>query len=162
SLGELVSETRPATTWASSGQTSTYTYDTDGNQVTTEDPNGVTATNTYTPLDQLAGTSNSGSASPAATYTYDADGNRTQMTDGTGTSSYSYDPFADLTSSENGASKTVNYQYDALGNVTQIIYPHGSGATWAATHAVTYGYDAASQMTSMTDFNGNTTQVSNT
>jgi RHS repeat-associated protein len=162
SIGELVSETRPATTWASSGQTTTFTYDADGNQLTSEDPNGVTTTNTYTPLDQLSGSSYSGTAAPSVTDTYDADGNRTQMTDGTGTSTYTYDPFGELISAENGASKTVDYSYDALGNVTGITYPLGGGATWASSDAVTYQYDAASEMTAVTDFNGNTTQVANT
>jgi RHS repeat-associated protein len=162
SLGEMVTQTRPATTWASSGQVTTYTYDADGNQLTTEDPNGVTTTNIYTPLDQLSGTSYSGTAAPTVSDTYDADGNRTQMTDGTGTSSYTYDPFGELTSTENGASKTADYAYDALGNVIGVTYPLGSGATWAPTDTVTYGYDAASKMTSVTDFEGNTVQVSDT
>ena len=60
-----------------------------------------------------------------------------------GPRSYSYDPFGELTSSENGASKTTSYSYDALGDTTSITYPLGSGATWAATDTVSYGYDAA-------------------
>ena len=162
SIGELVSETRPDTTWASSGQTTTYTYDADGNQLTSEDPNGVTTTNTYTPLDQVSATSYSGTAAPSVTDTYDADGNRTQMTDGTGTSTYTYDPFGELTAAEDGASKTVDYSYDALSNVTGITYPLGGGATWATSDTVTYQYDAAAEMTAVTDFNGNTTEVANT
>ena len=65
----------------------TYTYDPAGNQLTSEDPNGVTATNTYTPLDQVATVSYSDSTHDVS-YTYDADGNRTAMTDASGTSSY--------------------------------------------------------------------------
>jgi RHS repeat-associated protein len=162
SLGELVAKTAPVTTWASSGQTTTYTFDADGNQVTTEDPNGVTTTDTYTPLDQVSGTSYSGSAAPSVTYTYDADGNRMGMTDGTGTSTYTYDPFGEQTSAENGASKTTHYAYDSLGDTTAITYPLGSGATWAPTDTVSYAYDNASEMTAMTDFSGNTVSVSNT
>jgi RHS repeat-associated protein len=162
SAGELVSQTAPATTWAADGQTTTYSYDADGNQLTSEDPNGVTTTNTYTPLDQLSGTSYSGSSAPSVTDTYDADGNRTQMTDGTGTSTSTYDPFGELTASENGAGTTTDYAYDALGNVAAITYPLGGGATWAPTDTVTYDYDAASQMTSVTDFGGHTTTVTNT
>jgi len=161
SLGELVTKTAPATTAAPSGQVTTYTYDPAGNQLTTEDPKGVTATSTFTPLDQVAGTSYSDSTH-SVSYTYDADGNRTAMTDASGTSSYSYDPFGELTSSENGASKTVSYGYDALGNTTSITYPLGSGATWASTDAVSYGYDQGSELSSLTDFNGNTSAVTNT
>ena len=120
----------------------------------------MTATNTYTPLDQVSGTSYSDSTH-SVSYTYDADGNRTAMTDASGTSSYSYDPFGELTSTENGASKTVSYGYDALGDTTSITYPLGSGASWASTDTVNYGYDAASELTSVTDFNGNTSNVTN-
>ncbi len=84
SLGELVTQTAPATTAAPIGQVTTYTYDPDGNQLTSENPDGVTATDTYTPLDQVATVSYSDST-PGVTYSYDADGNRTSMTDGSGT-----------------------------------------------------------------------------
>ncbi len=77
------------------------------------------------------------------------------MIDGTGTSSYSYDPFNELTSYENGAGNTVSYSYDADGNTTGITYPLGAGATWATTDTVSYGYDNADELNSVTDFNGN-------
>ena len=161
SLGELVTKTAPATTAAPSGQVAAYTYDPAGNQLTSEDPNGVTATYTFTPLDQVSGTSYSDSTH-SVSDTYDADGNRTAMTDASGTSSSTYDPFGELTSSQNGASKTVSYAYDSQGNTTSITYPLGSGATWAATDTVSYGYDPASELSSVTDFNGNGSGVSNT
>jgi RHS repeat-associated protein len=161
SLGELITQTAPVTTWASSGQVTTYSYDPVGNRLTAENPDSVTATNTYTPLDQLATVSYSDSTH-SVSDTYDADGERTAMTDASGTSSYSYDPFGELTSSENGASKTVAYTYDSLGDTTSMTYPLGAGATWANTDTVTYGYDPASEPTSVTDFNGNTSVITNT
>jgi RHS repeat-associated protein len=161
SLGELVTKTAPTTTWASSGQVSAFTYNPAGNQLTSENPDGVTATDTYTPLDQVAGVSYSDSTH-AVSYVYDADGQRSAMTDASGTSSYSYDPFGELTSTENGASKTVSYTYDALGDTTSTTYPLGSGATWAGTDTVTYGYDGSSALTSVTDFNANTSVLTNT
>jgi len=161
SLAEVVSKTAPATSAAPSGQVTTYTYDPAGNQLTSHDPNGVTTTNTFTPLDQLATVSYSDSTHDAS-YSYDANGNRTAMTDASGTSSYSYNPFDELTSSENGDASTVSYTHDALGNTTSITYPLGSGATWADTDTVTYRYDPASQLTSVTDFNGHTSVMSNT
>ena len=160
-MGELVTKTAPATTAAPSGQVTTDSYDPAGNQLTSEDPNGVTATSTFTPLDQVAGTSYSDSTH-SVTFTYDADGNRTAMTDASGTSSYSYDPFGELTSADNGAGRTTSYGYDALGDTTSVTYPLGSGASWANTDTVSYGYDAASELSSVTDFNGHTSAVSDT
>jgi RHS repeat-associated protein len=162
SLGELVSKTRPATTWASSGQTTTSTYDAAGNLLTSQDPNGVTTTNTYTALNQLATVSYSGSSAHSVTYSYDANGNRLSMTDGTGAATYTYDPFNELSSYENGAGNTVSFSYDTDGNKTGITYPLGSGATWAASHTVSYGYDNAGELNSVTDFNGNAITVGNT
>lgn len=161
SLGELASTTRPATTWASSGQTTTNTYDPAGNLTTSQDPKGITTTNTYTPLNQLAATSYSGSSAPSASYSYDANGNRLTMSDGTGSSSYGYDPFNELSSYQNGASKTVSYGYDDNGDISGITYPLGSPA-WATTSTVAYGYDNASELNSVTDFNGHTISVGNT
>jgi RHS repeat-associated protein len=161
SLGELTTRTAPATSAAPSGQVTTYTYDPSGNVVTTESPDAVTTTNTYTPLDQLA-TVNYSDSTHDATYTYDADGNRVVMTDASGTSTFVYDPFNELISTENGASKTVSYSYDALGDTTSITYPLGGGATWANSDTITYGYDASSQLSSIVDFNGNTSVVANT
>jgi RHS repeat-associated protein len=162
SLGELVSKARPATASASSGQTTGYSYDPAGNVLTSTDPNGVTTTDTYTPLNQVATTSYSDSSTPAVDYAHDANGNRVTMDDGTGTSTYVYDPFNELTSYENGAGKTVTYSYSDDGQTTGITYPLGSGAGWAAGDTVGYGYDNADQLSSITDFNGNTIAVGNT
>jgi RHS repeat-associated protein len=161
SLGELVSETRPATTWATSGQTTTNTYDADGNVLTSTSPTSVTTTNTYTPLDQLATVSYSGSSAHSVSDGYDANGNRVTMTDASGTSSFTYDPFGELVSTTNGAGKTIGYGYDSLGDEVSVTYPLGSGATWATSQNVTYGYDQARHLTSVTDFNGNTTVIVN-
>jgi YD repeat-containing protein len=52
------------------------------------------------------------------------------MTDATGTSSYVYDPFGELTSASNGANQTMGYGYIPDGQLTSITYPLPSGATW--------------------------------
>ncbi|HEX4345399.1 MAG TPA: DUF6531 domain-containing protein [Solirubrobacteraceae bacterium] len=127
SLGEVYSETRPATSWASGGQSTGYAYDPAGNQVSSEDPNGVTTTRTFTPLDRVADISYSGSAAHAVAYAYDADGNRVSMSDATGTSTYGYDVFDELASHENGAGQTVAYAYDGDGDTTSVTYPLGVG-----------------------------------
>ncbi len=162
SAGELVTVTRPATTAAPHGATTTYTYDPSGQLLTTTDPDGVTATMTYTAAGTQSGISYSGSSAHSASYGYDAEGNMTSMTDTTGTSTYSYDPFGELTSAQNGSSKTVGYSYDTDGNTTAITYPLPSGATWATGSTVNYIYDHADYLTKVTDFNGNPIILGNT
>jgi RHS repeat-associated protein len=162
SADELVSTTSPATTAAPNGATTTYTYDPDGNQLTSTDPNGVKTTQTYTPTNQAASVSYSGSAAHSVTYGYDADGNQTAMTDATGSSSYGYDPFRELTSATNGADQTVSYGYNPDGDTTSITYPLPSTATWATTQSISYGYDNADRLNSATDFNGHQISISDT
>jgi RHS repeat-associated protein len=155
SAGELVSTTSPPTAAAPSGATTTSSYDADGDLLSTTDPNGVTTTSVYnTPGGHVATVSYSGSAAPPVSYGYDAEGNQTAMTDGTGTSSATYDPFGELTATTNEVGKTVSYSYDADGDTTGTTYPLPSSATWATTHTVTYGYNKANLLASVTDFNG--------
>ena len=153
SVGDLASTTTPATAAAPSGATTTATYDAAGNELTSKDPDGVTTTSTYTPLGLVATVSYSGSSAHSVTDSYDADGNQTGQTDATGTSSYVYDSFDELTSYINGAGKTVTYGYDADGDVIGITYPLSS-PSWASTSTVAYGYNNDDVLTSATDFNG--------
>jgi RHS repeat-associated protein len=162
SAAELVSTTSPATTAAPSGATTTSTYDAAGNKLTSADPDGITTTWTYTLANLKATVSYSGSSAHSVSYTYDANGQRTAMTDATGSSSYTWNPFSELTSTTNGAGQTTGYGYDADGNTTGITYPLPSAATWATTHTVSYGYDHADLQTSVTDFNNHQITISNT
>jgi len=148
-----VSTTSPATAAAPSGATTTATYDAAGNTLTRTDPNGVITTWTYTPLNLAATASYSGSSAHSASYSYDANRQKTAMTDATGSSSYIWDPFGELTSAANGAGKTVGYSYDADGDTTGVTYPLPGSATWATTATVAYGYNHADMLTSVTDFN---------
>jgi RHS repeat-associated protein len=83
------------------------------------------------------------------------------MADATGTSSYVYDSFGELTSCTSGAGKAVTYGYDADGDLTGVTYPLGS-PSWAATSTVGYTYDHAGTMTTVTDFNGNAITITPT
>ena len=71
------------------------------------------------------------------------------MTDGTGTTSYSYNSLNRLTKVVNGGGQATSYQYDLDGNLTALTYPNGQ--------TVTRSYDKASQLTGVTDWLGHTT-----
>jgi RHS repeat-associated protein len=161
SSSELVSTTSPATSAAPLGATTSYTYDAAGNKLTSTDPNNVTTTWTYTPVGRPATISYSGSSAHSVSYSYDASGNKTAMSDATGSSSYIYDPFGELTSAQNGAGQTIGYGYDADGNITGITYPLPATATWANTDTASYGYDEADVLDSVTDFNGHQIAITN-
>jgi RHS repeat-associated protein len=161
SAGEVVSTTSPATAAAPSGATTTSTYDPAGNMLTSADPDGVTITWTYTPGDQPASKSYSGSSAHSVSYGYDASGGQTSMTDATGSSSYTWNSFGELTSAANGAGQAVGYGYDADGNTTSITYPLPSAATWATSDTMTYGYNKSDVVNSVTDFNGHQISITN-
>jgi RHS repeat-associated protein len=159
---ELISTTAPATTTAPSGATTGSTYDAEGNLLSRTDPNGVATTWTYSPLGKPTSVTYSGSSAHPVTSTYDANGELTGRTDASGTSSYTLDPFGELTSTTNGAGQAIGYGYDANGDTTSITYPLPATATWANTSTVAYGYDHADRVTALTDFNGHTVTISNT
>jgi RHS repeat-associated protein len=160
SLGEQLSKTPPSTS-AVTNPTTSYSYDPAGNMLASQDPAGVTTTDTYTPRNQLGSVSYSDST-PAATYVYDANGNKVSMSDGTGSSTYAYDPFNELQDYTNGAGKHVGYGYDQDGNLTTLTYPLGAAATWATGDTVSYGYDNADELNSISDFNGTTSSLTST
>ena len=104
-------------------------------------------------MNKAATVTYSGSAAHSVSYGYDASGNRTSMTDATGSSTYTWDQFDAMTAATNGAGQTTSYVSNADGQVTTITYPLPPTATWATDNYVTYGYDHADQLTSVTDFN---------
>ncbi len=112
-----------------------YTYDANGNLVTTTKPSGQTITNAYNAANRLCWTyqgvvSNPSCGSPPtsgtyAVFTYDPDGRVLTMTDPTGTSTWSYNAQGQELTSTNGAGAEVQYGYDLNGNQTSITYPTG-------------------------------------
>jgi RHS repeat-associated protein len=84
------------------------------------------------------------------TMTYDPDGQLTKVTDPAGRSlSYTYSSgMVDSITDPSGL--TVHYAY-AAGALASVTYEGDAAATWAFT------YDAANQLTGMTDARGNTT-----
>ena len=85
------------------------------------------------------------------------------MTDGTGTSKYTYDQLDRLTETENGHKEKVKYEYDLANEQTKITYPNEKSITRAydkagrlekvtdwLEHATKFSYDADSDLTATT------------
>lgn len=162
--------------------TTTYTYDFNGNYVRSSHPypGGGTVTNdtgydqlnratTYT--DQLGKTStqtydnNSDVTSTAdplggtTTYTYDADGRPTAVTaPAGGVNSTQYDAAGNVIKATSAFGGVTTYAYDDDGRVISAVDPQGNVAgAVPADHTVHYAYDAASNLTAVTDQLGKTT-----
>jgi len=127
--------------------TTTSTYDSAGNLKTRTDAKGQTSTYSYDALNRLTQVVHG--AGPTITYTYDqgpnGKGRLTGMTDGSGSSSWTYDALgrvATRTQVAGGRTLTVSYSYDTTGRLTRITLPTGkrvdyswngnriSGITW--------------------------------
>ena len=151
--GRLVRSTDPL-------ERSTYAkYDADSNQIQTltldedEEPADLSAkelakrtiVDEYDIVDRLAKRT-LGTPGPVYTWGYDAKDRITSYGDPLGVGEIGYDDedqIQSVTRKEAGRSDEVfSYDYDARGNVTSRRYPDGT--------AVSYGYDAASRITSLT------------
>ncbi|MEV4598349.1 RHS repeat-associated core domain-containing protein [Amycolatopsis sp. NPDC049253] len=131
-------------------RTITTNLDHAGRVHTIVDAAGRTTTMGYDLAGELASVSYSDGATPGVTYDYDPAGQRVDMTDGTGTSTWTYNAFGEVTESQQGSGSTVTYGYDDAGNQNAITYPGQSAA-------VARAFDPANRLTSVTDTAGNAT-----
>jgi RHS repeat-associated protein len=133
SAGDLLAKTNPE------GNTTSYSYDANHNQLTKTDASGTTS------------------------YTYDAAGNMTTVTDVAGqTTSYTYSAFGQVTSITDPEGDVTAYEYDDKGNLTKTTDPTGvaTGYTYDSAGHVTSVTDALGRTTAMTyDVAGNMTGV---
>jgi RHS repeat-associated protein len=135
--------------------TTTNTYDAAGNLLTKTDARGAMATYSYDVLNRVTQVVYSRSATPSETHTFTYDsgtnalGRLSAISDPTGTTSYQYDSHGRVTQKQatiiTGAGNktlTTGYTYNAAGQLTQLTYPSGA--------ALTYGYDGAARVQSLT------------
>jgi RHS repeat-associated protein len=108
--------------------TTTYTYDAQGNQTTETDPMGNKTTNQY-----------------------DANGNLIKRIDPLGsTTAYTYDAFGNQLTVTDALGNTTSFTYDLNGRVTKLTTP--------AAFSKSYTYDGNGNLLTFTDFNGNVYQ----
>jgi RHS repeat-associated protein len=145
------------------GRKTTKEYDLVGNLTSLTNPAKQTTTYTYDPANRLVEVKYSDGKTPTVKYEYNKDGDRTAMTDGTGTSKYTYDQLDRLTETENGNKEKVKYEYDLANELTKITYPNEKSVSrtydkagrlekvtdWLE-HATKFSYDADSDLTATT------------
>lgn len=141
---------RLKTTTDTAGRVTAYSYDPAGHQTTVSYPDGGTATSTYDRLGRRTGTTYSGTT-PASTRAYDAASRVTTATSGSSSTTYVYDGAGRPTTvTTDGAA--VGYAWTAGGRLATLTYPGGN--------AVGYSYDAAGQLTKVSDWTGGDYQYS--
>jgi RHS repeat-associated protein len=176
--GREVSVTAPNPTNAAlPGLTTTFTLDADGNTVVTTDPSGRVTTDTYNQKSNGLIAETSGTAS---TYiTSDADGNTVATTDGDGnrttdardalnrvvtetqtapggTVTNVYYPNSELHKTIDANGRLVVFKYDGLGRKTAEIWYATNSDTGPALNTITWNYNPAGQLASVSDNSGTT------
>ena len=147
SLSRLLTAANPET------GTITYTYDANSNLQTKTDARGIQISyGSYDRLNRSPGKTFS-NGDPSVSFSYDAAGtgnygvgHRTGMTDGSGSTSWTYDTMGRVWSESrtvSGINKNVSTTYNPDGTVWKITYPSNS--------VVEYKYDNAGRALSVTD-----------
>ncbi|MBS2938515.1 RHS repeat-associated core domain-containing protein [Nocardioides sp. J2M5] len=136
------------------GNTSTYTYNGAGNQLTSTNAASAQAQVTYNTDGTVASATSPGNGTNATSYGYTLK-QPTSMTPVTGSSlgarAYTYDVYGRLKTATNGRGVTTTYTYNLNDQVTGVAY------AGAGTLTVSYGYDSAGRNNSRTDASGTTT-----
>jgi RHS repeat-associated protein len=147
-LGDLTQQVSPDT------GTTVQTYDSGGNLKTKTDARNKTGTYSYDALNRVTQL-----VYPDQTITYGYDqntngkGRLTSLSDGSGSTSFSYDALGRVTSRQqtvDGVSKVIGYSYDTAGQLRSVTLPSGN--------AVSYSY-VNGKIASLT-LNGSTTIIS--
>lgn len=122
------------------GQTTAYSYDPVGNQITQNKPDGNTINYNYDNKNRLLEIIYPDTNK--VSFNYDPNGNRTKMIDPQGTTLYNYDNLNRLTTVTRDA-YSIGYSYDLTGNITGITYPDGLN--------ISYTYNQINRLQSVTD-----------
>nr|WP_269460718.1 DUF6531 domain-containing protein [Ferriphaselus amnicola] len=157
-------------------QTTTYTYDANGNLTGVTDPLNRQTTNVYDALNRLSQVSNPDTGvvkyaydgldqlkqvtdprNLVTTYTRDGLSNLSQtVSPDTGTTNVTYDAAGNVLTSTDAKGQKATYTYDALNRVLTISYSGGTSPAQSVTYQYDQGVNGLGHLTSMTDITGTT------
>ncbi len=141
--GLLAAKTEPGTLATS------YTYDAGGRLGVQTNPDGSALVYEYDAAGRVSLVDFSDIGATDSTYTYDDSNRVEQITDASGSTSFTYDGTGRLVGETDGSGDSISYDYDEIGQMVSLTYPSG--------HQVSYVYDDGGQLTSLTDWASNTT-----
>jgi RHS repeat-associated protein len=134
-----------STTLPDGSLTAMRQYDAAGNLISFTHFNGETTTFTYDNLNRLIlKTPDPSLNEPTVSYTYTATGRRNTVTVGSHITNYSYNNLDQLTAKATPEG-TLSYTYDAAGNVTSVTSSNANGV-W-----VSYTYDELGRLSTVVD-----------
>ena len=155
-------------------QTTTYSYDPNGNVTGISDPLNRLSTNTYDALNRLSQVSNPDTG--IISYGYDAQDQLSSVTDprshitqyqrdglgnlnstlspDTGTSNASYDEAGNLRTKTDAKGQVSTYTYDALNRLTHIGYSGSTAQAFDVTYQYDQGINGIGHLTGMLDNTG--------
>ncbi|AIS02312.1 RHS repeat-associated core domain-containing protein [Streptomyces glaucescens] len=138
----------------------TFTYDDLGRTKTVTDARGVTITYTYDNLDRIRTVTSPNTVK--VEYWYDGDGNLVQRSDGTGTTTYEFDPLQRETVRHLQDGSQTLLAYTPAGNVDYYRDPAGTvDYTWNEVNKLTQLKDPQGRITSYT-YNNNDVRTTTT
>lgn len=130
------------------GRATTFAYDPAGNLTTKTAPGPVVTTFGYDAASQLLSIDYPGGTTPDEQFSYDKLGRKATATRRTGTifqTAWAYDSLGRMTSETATGGDVITYGYDLAGQLTSISHPDNAGT-------ITRTYDAQGQLESVTDW----------
>lgn len=152
-LNELSSSAQPV---SGVTQTTTMTYDALGNLTKVASPNGTYKQSKYDNANRLSEVDyGTGTNAPSDTFTfgYDSASNLTSYSTPSGNTTLAYDNLNRLTDATEPSGAKIHSDYDAVSNRTGLSVTIPNVSSWS----LTYGYDARSNTSQITDNNGKNT-----
>jgi RHS repeat-associated protein len=130
------------------GNTTTFTYDSRGNVLTSTAPSPLSYQEVFTYNSRNDTTTYRDGRGNTTSYGYDAAGNLTSITaPGSIVTGFGRDARGLVTSVTDPRNETTTLEYDSAGNLTATVSPLG--------HRETFGYDGGGRLTSRVDPRGN-------